>query len=196
MLGSDWRTNLAWFQANTRDEIAVLSNSGGRSVFQNVGQTTRRGWEALLSGRIGQSASAYLSLSSLRATFDNSFLSSGVRVAAGNRLPGVPSLNAYGELAWEHKPWGLKTALEWRASSRVFVNDSNTDSAARYSILSLRAGLQQSLGAWNVSQFLRLDNLANRDYVGSVIVNEGNSRFFEPGPGRSWILGLNARYAF
>lgn len=196
MLGPDWRTNLAWFQANTRDEIAVLSNTGGRSIFQNVGQTTRRGWETLLSGRIGQQGSAYLSLSSLRATFDNGFLSSGARVAAGNRLPGVPSLSAYGELAWEHKPWGLKPALEWRASSRVFVNDTNTDSADRYSILSLRVGLQQSPGAWTLSQFLRLDNLANRDYVGSVIVNEGNSRFFEPGPGRSWILGLNARYRF
>ena len=196
MLGPDWRGNLAWFQANTSDEIAVLSNTGGRSIFQNVGQTTRRGWEALLSGRIGQQGSAYLSLSSLRATFDDSFLSSGTRVAAGNRLPGVPSLSAYGELAWEHKPWGLKTALEWRASSRVFVNDTNTDSAGSYSILSLRAGLQQQLGGWTLSQFVRLDNLANRDYVGSVIVNEGNSRFFEPGPGRSWMLGIDARARF
>ena len=132
----------------------------------------------------------------MRATFDDSFLSSGARVAAGNRLPGVPSLSAYGELAWEHKPWGLKTALEWRASSRVFVNDTNTDSAGSYSIVSLRAGLQQQLGGWTLSQFVRLDNLANRDYIGSVIVNEGNSRFFEPGPGRSWMLGINARARF
>jgi iron complex outermembrane receptor protein len=56
--------------------------------------------------------------------------------------------------------------------------------------------LQQSIGAWTLSQFVRLDNLTDRAYVGSVIVNEGNSRFFEPGPGRSWVLGLNARYRF
>jgi iron complex outermembrane receptor protein len=196
MLGPHWRSNLAWFQANTSDEIAVLSNTGGRSVFQNVGQTTRRGWEALLSGSIGRDGSAYLSLSSLRASFDNAFLSGGNPVAAGNRLPGVPALNVYGELGWEHRASGLKTALEWRASSRVFVNDTNTDSAAGYSLLSLRAGLQQSTGAWTLSQFVRLDNLIDRAYVGSVIVNEGNSRFFEPGPGRSWVLGLNARYRF
>ncbi|MEI7785095.1 MAG: TonB-dependent receptor [Betaproteobacteria bacterium] len=196
MLGPDWRSNLAWFQANTSDEIAVLSNTGGRSVFQNVGQTTRRGWEALLSGHIGQDGSAYLSLSSLRASFDDSFLSSGTRVAAGNRLPGVPAMSAYGELAWEHRASGLKTALEWRASSRVFVNDINNDSAASYSILSLRAGLQQTVGAWKLSQFLRLDNLADRAYVGSVIVNESNGRYFEPGLGRCWMLGLNARYGF
>jgi iron complex outermembrane receptor protein len=29
-----------------------------------------------------------------------------------------------------------------------------------------------------------------------VIVNEGNSRFFEPAPGRTWLLGLNAAYQF
>jgi iron complex outermembrane receptor protein len=29
-----------------------------------------------------------------------------------------------------------------------------------------------------------------------VIVNEGNRRFFEPAPGRTWLLGVNAVYAF
>jgi iron complex outermembrane receptor protein len=41
-----------------------------------------------------------------------------------------------------------------------------------------------------------LDNLTGRRYAGSVIVNEGNRRFFEPAPGRAWVLGLNANYMF
>jgi iron complex outermembrane receptor protein len=32
--------------------------------------------------------------------------------------------------------------------------------------------------------------------VGSVIVNEGNQRYFEPAPGRTWLVGVNAAYAF
>ena len=45
-----------------------------------------------------------------------------------------------------------------------------------------------------------MDNLANRSYVGSVIVNESNSRFFEAAPGRKDPLKvrdfiLNARTA-
>jgi iron complex outermembrane recepter protein len=28
-------------------------------------------------------------------------------------------------------------------------------------------------------------------YIGSVIVNEANGRFFEPAPGRSWLAGVD-----
>ena len=195
-LGANWRTNLALFQASTRDEIAVLSNTGGRSVFQNVGRTTRRGVEVSLSGRWGRGWSTHWALSTIRATFDDGFTSGTNAVAAGNRIPGIPRANAYGEVAWEHTPWGLKTALEWRGTGRIFVNDTNTDSVAGNGIFSLRASLQQKAGAWTVSEFVRVDNLADRGYVGSVIVNEGNSRFFEPAPGRTWLIGINARHAF
>ena len=36
----------------------------------------------------------------------------------------------------------------------------------------------------------RVDNLFDRRIVGSVIVNEGNGRYYEPAPGRSMSLGL------
>jgi iron complex outermembrane recepter protein len=41
-----------------------------------------------------------------------------------------------------------------------------------------------------------VDNLADKTYVGSVIVNEANRRYFEPAPGRTWLVGANATYAF
>lgn len=195
-LGRDWRLNAALFEADTRNEIAVLSNTGGRSVFQNVGSTTRRGVEASLAGRWGKGWSTYWAVSSIRATFDNAFTSGTSTVAAGNRIPGIPRASGYGEVAWEHQPWGLKTALEWRGLGRIQVNDTNTDAAAGSGIFSLRLSLRQQAGAWTVSEFVRVDNLSDRRYVGSVIVNEGNARFFEPAPGRTWLLGVNARYAF
>lgn len=79
---------------------------------------------------------------------------------------------------------------------RIFVNDTNTDSAAGSGVFSMRASLQQKAGAWTVSEFVRIDNLGDRRHVGSVIVNEGNSRFFEPAPGRTWLISINARHAF
>jgi iron complex outermembrane receptor protein len=30
--------------------------------------------------------------------------------------------------------------------------------------------------------------------VGSVIVNDGNGRYFEPGPGRTFLLGVDLRW--
>jgi len=36
-----------------------------------------------------------------------------------------------------------------------------------------------------------LNNLLDRRYVGSVIVGDGNSRYFEPGPGFNVLAGLS-----
>jgi iron complex outermembrane receptor protein len=57
-------------------------------------------------------------------------------------------------------------------------------------------GFEQKSAGWSLKEFLRIDNLGDRKYSGSVIVNEGNSRFFEAAPGRSYLLGLSASYGF
>ena len=199
-----WRVTTAVFQANTSDEIAVLSNTGGRSTYQNVGDTLRRGVEAALTGSWSPAWSTYAALTYLDATYRTPFLTCvsapcatpNTPVAAGNRIPGIPRLTAYAELAWKHRPWGLETALEMRHIGRMAVDDRNTDFAPAATVFNLRVSLAQNRDRWNFREFVRLDNLADRRYVGSVIVNEGNKRFFEPAPGRTWLLGFNAAYAF
>ena len=203
-LGAHWALNAAYFRARTRDEIAVLANTGGRSVFQNVGSTSRDGVEAVLTGRWQGGWSAYASASYLDAVYRDSFLTCTAapcatpttRIAAGNRIPGIPRASLFAELAWAHRPWGLETALEFRRVGKIHVDDSNTDAAPGSSVFNLRVSTAQKVGRWSLREFLRVDNVGNRNDVGSVIVNEGNSRFFEPAPGRTWLLGLNAAYQF
>jgi iron complex outermembrane receptor protein len=186
-----WRLQAALFQARTDDEIVVLSNSGGRSVFQNAGRTQRDGVELSGSARWGGGWSAQGA-----ATWIDARYTAGATVPAGNRLPGVPRTSLFAELAWEHKPWGLQTAVEWRRTGRVFVDDANTDAAPAAATVNLRASLRQDVGRWSFSEFVRIDNVGDKAYAGSVIVNEGNRRFFEPAPGRTWLVGVNGSYRF
>lgn len=203
-LSADWQTNVAVFQARTSDEITVLSNTGGRSTFQNASRTDRKGLEAALSGQLGGGFSVYGAATWLDATYRDAFTTCGpppcatptVPVAAGNRIPGIPKSMLYAELAWKKPAWGLETAIEARRVSSVYVNDTNTDAAPAYAVANLRIAFQQKLGAWTLREFVRVDNLTDRQYIGSVIVNEGNSRFFEPAPGRTWLAGITAGYAF
>jgi iron complex outermembrane receptor protein len=76
------------------------------------------------------------------------------------------------------------------------VNDQNSDAAESYTIGNLRAGFEQRFRQWRFSEFVRVDNVADRDYTGSVIVAEGNGRFFEPSPGRNWLVGVSAQVSF
>ena len=80
---------------------------------------------------------------------------------------------------------GAVLGLEARHTGRVPVNDANSDRAGAATVLALSLRHDITRGAWRLQPFLRVDNLTNRRYAGSVIVNEGNGRFFEPAAGRS-----------
>ena len=86
--------------------------------------------------------------------------------------------------------------MEARYLSGVPVNDLNSDHAPSFAVASASMGYRLRRGAWAFSGFVRADNLFDRRYAGSVIVNEGNGRFFEPAPGRTWLAGLNTSFGF
>ena len=79
---------------------------------------------------------------------------------------------------------------------QLFVNDANDDAAPAATVVNLRAALSQQVGNWRLSELLRIENAGDRNYAGSVIVNDGNKRYFEPALPRHWLLGVTARYEF
>jgi iron complex outermembrane receptor protein len=79
----------------------------------------------------------------------------------------------------------------------VYAEDANADKPAPgYSILNARVVAKQSIGGWRISEFARLNNLADRRYVSSVIVGDSNKRYYEAAPGRNWVIGVSAQYQF
>ncbi len=204
-LPAGWTANAALFAATTTDEIVVFSNNGGRSTFQNAGRTERQGLEASIAGDLGAGFSAALAATWLDARYATGFLAcvaagcapaARQAVAAGNRIPGIPAQSLFAELAWKDAPSGFTAALELRRTGRLQANDLNDESAAGWTTAHLRLGLARTAGPWTWSGFLRVDNVADRSYVGSVIVNEGNRRYHEPAPGRTWLAGVNGAYRF
>lgn len=201
---AEWRINAALFNARTANEIVVQTNSGGRTTFQNSGDTERRGLELSASGDFSKYFGAYIAATRLDARYADSFrtctaapcATPNVIVASGNRIPGIPRTSLYAELLWRQPEWGMESAIELRQVSRVFVDDRNSDSAAGYTTASLRLSFKQTTGHWVFKEFVRIDNLTNAQYAGSVIVNEGNARYFESAPLRTWLVGVHAIYRF
>lgn len=46
------------------------------------------------------------------------------------------------------------------------------------------------------TEYFRIDNVTDRNNVGSVIVNEANLRYYEPAPRRSMSVGVQAALTF
>ena len=202
-----WRANLAAFDTTTRDEIVTLTNAGGRATFQNAGSTSRRGAELSVAASIAAPQSAqidlHLTLTALNAKYDDAFktcttvpcIAPTTVVAAGNKLPGVPANSAYAEAKWTH-PEGFSAAIEAKHQSKIYVNDLNTDAASAYTVANVRAGYTFAVGAARIAAGIRVDNVADKRYAGTVIVNEGNGRYFEPAPGRTWLATVNVTLPF
>lgn len=203
-LGTETRLNLALFHIDTSNEIVIFTNAGGRTTYQNAGDTQRRGIEISLDSNFGNGFSGYLAATYLEARFKDSFstctttpcAAPNATVAADNRIPGVPNYTVYGELAWRYAPLGFSTALEARWSGKVYANDINTATADSYLVAGLRAGLEQKVRNWRFTEFARADNLFDEKYIGAVYVNDANSRFYAPAPERNYLVGASVSYAF
>jgi iron complex outermembrane receptor protein len=190
LTGEQSHVNLALFRIDTSDEIVVNSSSGGRTDYRNASDTRRKGLELAWQQKFTQGFESVLAWTLLDATFTQPFVPGGApAVAAGNRLPGVAPNLFYGELVWRDAASGFHAGAELRHSGKVFVNDQNSEAAAAYTIGSLRAGFAQRGRGWQFTQFVRVDNVTDRAYIGSVIVADGNGRFYEPAPGRALMVG-------
>lgn len=187
---------LALFQIDTDDELVVESASGGRSRFQNAAQTRRRGVELALESQLSDTLRSSLAYTQIDATYSKDFTSNGRLIDSGNRLPGIPARTLYGELAWQPLD-GFSTAIEGLYRSKLYVEDSNTAKATpSYALFNWQARFEQKVGAMTFNQVLRIDNLLDREYIGSVIVGDGNGRYYEPGPERAWYVGAGVQYQF
>lgn len=201
-VGARWRleamdVSLAAYRIDGRDEIVPALAEGGRTSYANAGRTRRTGLEASLAGEVGDRWTWLLVGNWIDARFEDTFSNRVVRngeedlrvVEAGNRIPGIPSAHGYAELAWHAPGERLTVALEALLRGSVPVDDGNTDAAPGHARFAL-ALRWRSPGQPGWHGFLRIDNLLDGDHVGSVIVNDGNGRFFEPSPPRGLTLGI------
>jgi iron complex outermembrane receptor protein len=196
-LGPNTQANLTLFYITTKDEIVTNQTLAGRSTFTNANDTKRTGAELSIDSNFNYGLSTFFSYSLLNAKFDSDFTpTGGTLIQSGNRIPGTYRSQIYGELAWKYEPLGFMTAFEGRHNSKVYVNDRNTDTAPSYTIFNLRAGFEQNFANWNFREYLRVENMFDKEYIGSVRVNDGNALFFEPGADRNYLLGLSANYRF
>jgi iron complex outermembrane receptor protein len=174
----------------------VDTNVGGRSTYQNSGRTKRRGVEAGTDWHIAEPWHLQLAYTYLDASYTDAYHTCttspcavpNTLVEPGNRLPGVPKNDAFAQLRY-----GLEVGMHYAATaqyvSSVAANDVNSVFAPGYAVFGVSAGYAAHVasGSWNA--FVRINNLLDRHYVGSLIVDDSNHGYFESAAPLSILVG-------
>ncbi|UJA02710.1 TonB-dependent receptor [Acinetobacter johnsonii] len=188
---------LAVFNTVTKNDIVPDDANAGRNTFRNAKQTLRQGAELAWQQQLWRDLKLSASYSYLDATFDADIAATSTKplIEKGTYIPGIAKNQAFSRIAWQPEQ-GFQAGLEARYMDKIYVDDINSDTAPSYTVMAANVGYLWVNRDWKVNSYARVDNLFDRNYVGSVIVNDGNSRFFEPADGRNFSVGMSVTKAF
>ncbi len=205
-LSTTAQLNVALFDARTTNDIVIASANGGKTAYMNAPKTSRSGLELSTQWQMPLQLQASVTYTAVDAkvmqtyaekiTSSNPTVTTTYLVQDGNRIPGVPNQGLFAELMWRAPDSALEFALEGKAAGSIAANDLNKAYAPGYGIANLRAIARQQKDKWSFSEFARIDNIFNRAYVDSVIVNQAASQFYESQPGKNWMVGVKGVYQF
>lgn len=188
----DERVNftITHFRIDSENEIVVDQSIGGRTTFRNAAETEREGVEFMARLKISDAWRWQASAQSMSADYSAGQWS-------GNQLPGV-AREQY-QLGVEWRPLRndlLQLTLTGQQRSRIFIADNNEVAAPGFYTLDFSLEGEYALQSWALDWWLKLANIRDENYVGSVVVNQSNGRAFEPALGRNLTAGLKVNYVW
>ena len=110
-----------------------------------------------------------------------------------NDLPGVAPHHFFGRVRFVPSSL-LSIEVEDEYTAEFFANDANTARNSAANVVDARVQFAVRVGGVAVRPFLGVNNLLDRTYNSSVVVNQVANRFYEPAPGRNFYVGTALRF--
>lgn len=183
--------DVAFFSVRVRDEL-VPYDEGGRTFYQNAGDTNRDGVELALGWQLADQWRLDSALTLARYEFDE-FATPSERFD-GNRIPGLPEQTWVNQLTWENLDERFAT-LETEYVGDLVADNANQTAVDSYWLVNLRVGDGWQLSPQTrLSAYVGLRNLLDEEHYSNVRLNGTFGRFYEPAPGRSVYGGLELSF--
>jgi len=183
------------FATRLRNEFVQfeIPTEAGVTYYRNAGRSKHDGAEAVLRARLVRGLTGQLTYTYTNARFTKYEV--GGENYAGNQVPGLSPHEVQANLHYEPGPWYADITADYR--DKVPVDDANSAYADAYTLLDVRVGGDHVPlpGGWTVSPFAGIRNLTDQVYTASVSVNAFGGRYYEPGPGRTFYLGVSTGWA-
>jgi len=186
--------SVALFDAEVRDELIsfpVPADTNGRVYFQNAGRSRHRGVE--LGADVELAPGVTLLTAWTYSDFRYTRYALGTGVLDGRAIPGIPQ--HWLHLVLKAHPAGASgvwAEVEETHSSGYLVSDAVNTSTSPWWTTNVRLGWSGTGGgSVRLTPFLGCNNVFNRAYVGSVVINATAGRYYEPAPGRNVYIGFS-----
>jgi iron complex outermembrane receptor protein len=192
-VGDAWSTEIALFRTSLEEELVPFEvpTDPGRTFFRNSGTSHHRGWEMTVEGRPTPGLWTRVAYTRVDGRFDE-YVVDGADFR-GNRIPGLAPFRVDGRMALVRAAGFAEVRVLYQDA--MPVDDANTAEAAGHAVADIRVGLDGlAAGGLSLSPFASVSNVLDRTYDASVVVNAFGGRYYEPGPGRSFQLGLRASW--
>lgn len=182
--------DLTLFNIDSKNEIVVDQSLSGRTTYRNAAETERHGVELAASLPLTETWSLRINANYLNAEYSGGEFQ-------GNTLPGIAKENHYVQMRWQPLlDERLVLAVAAQHRGRVATGDDNQVFAPASTTADIALSSYLPRGNWDLGAWIKLANITDKKYVGSVIVNQNNGRAFEPAPGRNLSAGVEVAYRF
>ncbi|HEX6982248.1 MAG TPA: TonB-dependent receptor [Balneolaceae bacterium] len=163
--------------------------TNGAVFYRNQGKAIHTGLEGSFSWQINNNWEFSSTGNIIRAEFQKAQTLEGLSLS-GKSVPGIPKYRINSRLAWS--PQAFLGSISYEYVSSYAVNNLNTAENDSYSVFDAKFSYRIMLsGDVQLQPFINVNNVFNRRYNGSVVVNSSGGRFYEPAPGRNWQIGIS-----
>lgn len=194
-IGDRLRYETALYSMDVSDQILPfgVEEAPDREFYRNLGEADHRGVEVSLQGRLAGGLTGQVAYTYSDFTFEDDGRPDAE--FEGNQIPGIPPHELYARARYTHDS-GVFAEVDGRHVDDFFVNDANTARNRSYTLVNVRLGVERLGGRLGVAPYLSVTNALDQRYNSSVVVNAFGGRYYEPGPDRSYYLGVKVPFGW
>jgi iron complex outermembrane recepter protein len=184
--------NAFYFSLN--NTIVQRRTAAGGDYFINAGRTKQNGIETYLSYPLFHNLKQFKNSSFwLSHTWHNFHYREFKQVSAdysGNLLPAEAKNTISAGLDFLHRS-GVLGTISYYYSSKVPLNDANSEYADPYHIVGIKGGYQCWVNAkWRLKLFAGVDNLLDQKYSLGNDINGFGGRYYNAAAGRNYYISM------
>jgi iron complex outermembrane recepter protein len=186
-----WRWEAVAYRMTVKDALLQyqLASVQGRDFYRNAGTTRHQGIELGAGGTLMRN----VAVNAAYTYTDVKFVDDGSSANAfeGLRVPGIPLHHLYVGSTLTLDP--VRITGEVQHHGAQFGDDANLTRADAYTLFDVRVQTTAAWGRMHLAPFVAFENIFDDAYTASITVNAAGARYFEPGPGRSIMIGAALR---